>query len=42
MNAHSEINGTTAVEKFVKGFKIGARFGLEVLSEDDSYLRDKT
>ena len=40
--AQSEIVGITAVEKFVKGFKLGARIGLEILSDEDSCLRDIT
>ena len=40
VKAQSEINGITGVEKFIKGFKIGARIGLEIVSEDDSCLRD--
>ena len=40
VKAQSEINGITGVEKFIKGFKLGARIGLEIVSEDDSCLRD--
>ena len=40
VKAQSEINGITGVEKFIKGFKIGARIGLEIVSEDDSCLKD--
>ena len=42
MKTHYEINGTTSVEKFIKGFKIGARMGLEILSDEDGYLQDIT
>ena len=38
--AQSEINGITAVEKFIKGFKLGARIGLEITNEDYSCLQD--
>ena len=40
VKAQSEINGITGVEKFIQGFKLGARIGLEIVSEDDSCLRD--
>ena len=40
VKAQSEINGITGVEKFIKGFKLGARIGLEIVSEDDSCLKD--
>ena len=40
MKAQSEINGITAVEKFIKGFKLGARIGLEILSDDYSCMKD--
>ena len=40
VKAQSEINGITGVEKFIKGFKLGERIGLEIVSEDDSCLSD--
>ena len=40
VNAQAEINGITGVEKFIKGFNLRARIGLEIVSEDDSCLRD--
>jgi hypothetical protein len=33
-NAWSEINGSTAVSKFIIGFKLGAQFTAESLKED--------
>ena len=38
--AQSEINGITAVEKFIKGFKLEARIGFEMINEDYSCLQD--
>ena len=40
IKAQSESNAITGVEKFIKGFKLGARIGLEILSDEDSCLRD--
>lgn len=33
-NAWSEINGATAVNKFITGFKLGTQFALEATKED--------
>ena len=40
VKSQSEINGITGVEKFIKGFKLGARIGLEIVSADDSCIKD--
>lgn len=42
VNAQSEINGTTAVEGFINGFRLGARMALEIMSDEDGCLRDIT
>ena len=34
VNAQSEINGSTAVENFISGFKLGARIIVEVITRD--------
>ncbi len=42
VNAQSEVNGITAVENFINGFRIGALMMLDILSEQDGCLRDIT
>lgn len=42
VNAHGVINGTTAVECFINGFRLGARMALEIMSDEDGCLRDIT
>lgn len=39
LNAQSEINGATAVGSFVNGFKLGAKFALEITKDTSSCLR---
>lgn len=42
VNAQSVVNGTTAVENFINGFRLGARIALEILSDENGCLRDIT
>ena len=42
VNAHDLINGTTAMEGFINGFRLGARIALEIMSDEDGCLRDIT
>lgn len=42
VNAQSLVNGTTAVESFINGFRLGARIALEIMSDEDGCLRDIT
>lgn len=40
LNAHAEISGVTGVERFIDGFKLGSRFMLEVMDEENSCFKD--
>lgn len=40
VNAQSEVNGVTAVESFINGFRLGARIAIEVMNEEDGCLVD--
>jgi len=40
VNAQSEVNGVTAVESFIEGFRLGARIAIEIMSEEDGCLVD--
>ena len=42
VNAQSSVNGITAVEGFINGFRLGARIALEIMSDEDGCLRDIT
>ncbi|WP_373264093.1 DUF6809 family protein [Hungatella hathewayi] len=42
VNAQSVASGTTAVENFIGGFRLGARIALEIMSDEDGPLRDIT
>ena len=42
VNAQSIINGTTEVEGFINGFRLGARIALEIMNDEDGCLRDIT
>lgn len=42
VNAQSVVDGTTAVENFINGFRLGARIAIEVMSDEDGCLRDIT
>ena len=42
VNAQSEINGATAVECFIEGFRLGARIAIEVMDKEDGCLVDIT
>ena len=42
VNAQGIINGTTAVESFINGFRLGARIALEIMGDEDGGLRDIT
>ena len=35
INAHDEITGTIALEKFILGFRLGMRLAVESLADDD-------
>lgn len=35
VNAQSEVNGVTAVESFINGFRLGARIAIEVMNEEE-------
>ena len=39
-NAHSTINGATAVEKFAYGFTLGALMMIEVMEKKESIVRE--
>jgi len=40
VNAQSEVNGVTAVESFINGFRLGARIVIEIMNEEDGCLVD--
>lgn len=40
VNAYAEIVGNTSIEHFLNGFRLGARFMLEMLSDDDRIFMD--
>ena len=40
VNAYSEIVGVTSIEHFLNGFRLGARFMLEMLADDDRIFTD--
>ena len=40
VDAQAEIDGITAVEKFKLGFRMGARFMMEILTEDERIFKD--
>jgi hypothetical protein len=40
VNAQSEVNGVTAVESFINGFRLGARIAIEIMNEEDGCLVD--
>ncbi|MDD2294446.1 MAG: hypothetical protein PHC36_00065 [Eubacteriales bacterium] len=40
VNAQSEVNGVTAVESFIEGFRLGARIAIEVMNGEDGCLVD--
>lgn len=42
VNAQGLVDGTTAVESFIQGFRLGARIAIEVMSDVDGCLRDIT
>ena len=42
VNAQGIVNGTTAVENFINGFRLGAKIALEIMSDEDGCLRDIT
>ena len=42
LNAQGIIDGNLTVENFVKGFRLGARIALEIMSDEDGCLRDIT
>lgn len=42
VNAQGLVDGTTAVESFIQGFRLGARIAIEIMSDEDGCLRDIT
>ncbi|OQB12896.1 MAG: hypothetical protein BWY15_02045 [Firmicutes bacterium ADurb.Bin193] len=40
INAQSEILGITSLETFIEGFRLGARFGIEMTEKPDSCFVD--
>lgn len=42
VNAQGLVGGTTAVESFIQGLRLGARIAIEVMSDEDGCLRDIT
>ena len=42
INAQSIVNGTTAVESFIQGFRLGARIAIEIMNDEDGCLREIT
>jgi len=42
INAQSIADGTTAVESFIQGFRLGARIVIEIMSDEDGCLREIT
>ena len=42
INAQSIADGTTAVESFIHGFRLGARIAIEIMSDEDGCLREIT
>lgn len=41
-NAYIALNSKTAEERFIEGFRLGARIVIEVIQKDDGSLRDIT
>ena len=42
INAQSLVDGTTAIENFIHGFRMGARIAIEIMSDEDGCLREIT
>ena len=42
VNAQGLMDGTTAVESFISGFRLGARIAFEIMDDEDGCLRDIT
>lgn len=42
VNAQGLADGTTAVESFINGFRLGARIAIEIMNDEDGCLRDIT
>lgn len=40
VNAQSSVNGITAVENFIIGFRLGIRIGIEIMDDENSVLTD--
>ncbi|OQB12601.1 MAG: hypothetical protein BWY15_02164 [Firmicutes bacterium ADurb.Bin193] len=40
VNAQSEILGTTSLETFIEGFRLGAKFGIEIMEKPNSCFVD--
>ena len=40
VNANSSMNTITAVENFIIGFRLGVRFGIEVMDDESGMLED--
>lgn len=42
IQAQGTVNETTAMENFIRGFRIGGRIAMEIMEEDDGCLRSIT
>lgn len=42
VNAQSIVDGTTAVESFIQGLRLGARIAIEIMNDEDGCLREIT
>ena len=42
VNAQGLVDGTTAVESFISGFRLGARIAIAIMNDEDGCLRDTT
>ena len=42
INAQNIVDGTTAVESFIHGFRLGARIAIEIMNDEDGCLREIT
>lgn len=40
VNTHGSMNTITAVENFIIGFRLGVRFGIEVMDDESNMLED--
>ena len=40
VNAQSILDGTSALEHFIEGFRLGARIAIEIMNDNDGCLHD--